>query len=245
MKILAIDCATEHVSAALWLDGEYVERTAPPRRGLSESLLDWCAQLLAEAAMPLRAVDLIAFGRGPGAFTGVRMATSLAQGLAWSIDRPVAAVSTLRAIAHRALELPPYAARALVCQDARMGEVYWALAERRGADTRLCGAERLAAPDAVVMPAAAAAVQIGACDCVATGTGFNGYPALLHRWRESVPAAGPEAVPRECAPRARDIAQLAALDGLAAAVSPADAAPVYLRDNVATPPVPRPAGQAV
>lgn len=236
MKILAIDCATEWVSAALWLDGRCLERSAPPRRGLSEELLSWCGALLDEAGVALRALDLIAFGRGPGGFTGVRMATSLAQGLAWSSDLPVAPVSTLRAIALQALLDAPGAAQVLVCQDARMNEVYWARyarapgAEPARCDARLLGEERLSVPEGVDVGDGGAAA----------GSGFAAYPALAARWQAARAAADALAAPLACPPRARDIAALAALDGLSAAVAPAEAAPVYLRDTVATPPVPRP-----
>jgi tRNA threonylcarbamoyladenosine biosynthesis protein TsaB len=247
MKILALDCATEWVSAALWLDGECRERSAPPRRGLSEELLAWCASLLDEAGIVLGAVDLIAFGRGPGGFTGVRMATSLAQGLAWSSNRPVAPVSTLRAIAFQALARAPGAARTLVCQDARMNEVYWARyargldAEGAIAGASLVGDERLSAPEAVDFGDCIGSTH-GTSVCVAAGSGFAAFPALADRWRLAQVASGIDvAAPLDCPPRARDIAALAALDGLAAAVMPADAAPVYLRDTVATPPTPRPA----
>jgi len=240
MKILAIDCATEWVSAALWLDGACLERSAPPRRGLAEGLLAWCASLLDEAGITLHALDLIAFGRGPGAFTGVRMATGVAQGLAWSTGRPVAAISTLRAVAHQALQRSPQAAEVLVCQDARMNEVYWARHQRHGADTRRIGEERLSSPDGVAIPAPAELPQHSP-PCVAAGSGFGAYPLLQERWHIAQGTGQGGMLLLDCPPRARDVAALAALDGLAAALPAADAAPVYLRDSVATPPAPRPA----
>lgn len=227
LKVLAIDCATEHCSAALWLSGEVLERSAPPARGLSEHLLQWVEELLAAAGLGLRGLDLVAFGRGPGAFTGVRLATSLAQGLAIAADLPVAPVSTLRSVAAQALALRPTAAAALVCQDARMHELYWARYERRGHDAVLLDDERLDAPDGVHVDTGGA--------IVAAGSGFDAYAELAQRWgarRDAEPAL---ALPLQCAPRARDIARLAALDGLARAVAAADALPVYLRDNVASP----------
>lgn len=241
MKLLAIDCATEWVSAALWLDGACLERSAPPRRGLSEELLVWCASLLDEAGIALHVLDLIAFGRGPGAFTGVRMATGVAQGLAWSTGLPVAAISTLRAVAHQALQRSPQAAQVLVCQDARMNEVYWARHQRHGADTRRIGEECLSSPERVTIPAPADIPQ-QLPPCVAAGSGFGAYPLLQERWHAAHgTGAGAMTLLLDCPPRARDIAALAALDGLAAALPAAEAAPVYLRDSVATPPVPRPA----
>lgn len=229
MKLLALDCATEYCSAALWLDGRVLERDAPPARGLSEHLLQWVEELLADGGTALRALDLIAFGRGPGAFTGVRLATSLAQGLAISARLPVVPVSTLRAIALHALHAAPQASRVLVCQDARMREVYWAQFLRCGEGVEALGDERLGAPETVL---AAEGAQR-----VATGSGFGAYPQLVEAWQQWCDArSGDILLPLECAPRARDIAQLAALDGLAAAIPPERAQPVYLRDNVASPP---------
>jgi tRNA threonylcarbamoyladenosine biosynthesis protein TsaB len=227
MKILAIDCATEHCSAALWLNGTLFERSAPPARGVSEHLLQWVAELLAEGGTRLHALDLIAFGRGPGAFTGVRFATSLAQGLALSARLSVSPVSTLRAIALQALELAPQAAEVLVCQDARMNEVYWARFARQREGALLLGAERLSAPEAVEISAGLRQV--------AAGSGFGAYPPLAQAW-QARHASGDFVQPLDCAPRARDIARLAELDGLALAVSPELALPVYLRDNIASPP---------
>ncbi len=232
MKILAIDCATEHCSAALWLQGVVSERSAPPVRGLSENLLQWVEELLVESGVGLRGLDLIAFGRGPGAFTGVRLAASLAQGLALSALLPVAPVSTLRAVAARALAALPAAAQVLVCQDARMHEVYWARYAREGDNTRLLGAERLDAPDAVDVHA----IDVHAATAaIAAGSGFAAYPLLAQAWRTRQGAVAGSVDPLDCPPRARDIARLAALDGFAAAVSAGNALPVYLRDNVASP----------
>jgi tRNA threonylcarbamoyladenosine biosynthesis protein TsaB len=184
-------------------------------------------ELLAEAGLGLRGLDLIAFGRGPGAFTGVRLACSLAQGLALSAQLPVAPVSTLRAVAARALAAVPQAAQVLVCQDARMHEVYWARFARQGDNTSLLGAERLDAPAAVDVQAAEAAI--------AAGSGFAAYPALAQAWQAQQAAVAGGVDPLACPPRARDIARLAALDGLAMAVSAGNALPVYLRDKVASP----------
>lgn len=222
MKLLALDCATEYCSAALWLDGAVLDRSAPPERGLSERLLHWVAELLAEGGIALGALDMIAFGRGPGAFTGVRLATSLAQGLAFSGRLPVAPVSSLRAVALHALELAPQAAQVLVCQDARMHEVYWARFARRPDGSCATGEEHLGAPGSVDLSAGVR--------WVAAGSGFRAYPELSQGWAWGTPL--------DCAPRARDIAHLAALDGLGATVAPEHALPVYLRDDVARPQAP-------
>ena len=231
MKVLAVDCATEYCSAALWLDGALAERTAPPVRGQSEQLLHWVAELLAESGVALRALDLIAFGRGPGAFTGVRMATSIAQGLAFSAGLPVAPVSTLRAVAVHALTLAPQADEVLVCQDARIHEVYWARFARCAEGACLLGEEHLGSPTSVDLALRPAQV--------AAGSGFSAYAELSAAWQtRSAVSADVFIAPLHAPPRAQDIARLAAGDGLAAAVTPERALPVYLRDDVAKPSIP-------
>lgn len=230
MKILALDCATEHCSAALWLDGTLHERSAPPARGVSEHLLDWVSQLLAEGGVALHALDAIAFGRGPGAFTGVRLATSLAQGLALSAQLPVIPVSTLRAVALQALRAAPRAGQVLVCQDARMHEVYWSRFLRQPDGSCGPGEERIGAPETVDLSAGLLTV--------ATGSAFRAYPQLAEAWQAAQSLLpGAAGVPLDCPPRAADIARLAAIDGPAAAVPPELALPVYLRDDVASPQV--------
>ena len=126
MKILALDLASESCSAALWQDGALTGREAPAARGHGGQLLLMVDALLDESATALAALDAIAFGRGPGAFTGLRLAASVTQGLAFAAGLPVIPVSDLRAMAQQLMTPPDPAARVLVCHDARMGEVYWA-----------------------------------------------------------------------------------------------------------------------
>lgn len=223
MKILAIECATEYRSVALALGEVVRERSGPPRAAAGEPLLGWAHELLDEAGLALSALDLIAFSHGPGAFTGVRMGASLAQGLAYAAGLPVAGVSTLRGLAWAALEHVPAAASVLVCQDARMNEVYWAHFARGDRGAEPVDAERLDPPAGVDLAARAEGE-------LATGSAFGVQESLLRRWRDV--GAGE---PLHCTPRARDIARLASLDGLSRAVSPERALPVYLRHNVATP----------
>jgi tRNA threonylcarbamoyladenosine biosynthesis protein TsaB len=237
VKILALDCATEYCSAALWVDGVTRERSAPPARGLADNLLGWVQSLLSESGLGLRQLDLVAFGRGPGAFTGVRMAASLAQGLALSCELPVAPVSILRAIAMRAFDENSTVTNALPCQDARMNEVYWANYQRAGqgatSNAVLKGAENLSAPGLVPLDDMAS----GAADsCIACGSGFTAYVELHDRWKIAAASNGALVpLPLNVPPRAREIAHLAAIDGLTSAVAPELALPVYLRNNVASP----------
>jgi tRNA threonylcarbamoyladenosine biosynthesis protein TsaB len=146
VKILALDTATELCSAALWIDGASVSRQSERPRAAGELILGMIAQLLAESGLTLTQLDLIAFGRGPGAFTGVRLAAGVAQGLAFAAGLPVLPVSDLAALAQQAFKQARAPARALVCQDARMGEVYWGCFERVDRMARLTGSEAVSAP---------------------------------------------------------------------------------------------------
>ena len=124
MKLLAIETATEACSAALYLDGEVHPRfvLAPQRH--AELILDMMDGLLAAAGIGLRDLNALAFGRGPGSFTGVRIAAGVIQGVAFGADLPVVPVSTLAALAQGAVRQTGHE-RILAGVDARMGEVYW------------------------------------------------------------------------------------------------------------------------
>lgn len=217
MRILAFDAATEACSAALFADGDVAERFEVIGRGHAERLLPIADELLRAAGLAIRDLDGIAFGRGPGSFTGLRVAAAIAQGLAAGIARPVLPVSNLAAVAAGAAR-ESGAARVLACMDARMGEVYWAAFDCRGDVPQAIGEERLSGPADVVLPAPG--------DWAGAGHGLAAYPAIAERL-----ALGP--VDAQRLPRASDIARIAAVD-LAAGrgVAAARALPVYLRDNV-------------
>src|SRR5687768_4305467 len=131
MKILAFDTATEACSVALGIGDRAVERYAELERGHAGELLPMIDAVLAEGGVTLASLDAIAFGRGPGGFTGVRLAASVAQGLAFGAGIGVVPISDLAAVAHRALAERPEAMRALVVNDARMREVYWCTFRRQ------------------------------------------------------------------------------------------------------------------
>jgi tRNA threonylcarbamoyladenosine biosynthesis protein TsaB len=227
MKLLALDTATDWCSAALWMDGALQWREALRPRGQGQLILPMIEELLAQAGIGLRQLDAIAFGRGPGAFTGVRLALSVAQGLAFSADLPLMPISDLRALAAQALQRAAAPDRVLICQDARMSEVYWGCFQRSGRLADAVGVESVAAPGGVTLPAGWNAASVWGA-----GSGFTAYrPAL----RALAGQLGD--IAEGISPRAQEIAQLAAADGLSTAVPPEQALPVYLRDEVAKVPV--------
>ena len=225
MKLLALDTATELCSAALWTDGASLTRECQRPRGSGELILGLIEELLVEAGMRLQGLDAIAFGCGPGAFTGVRLALAVAQGLGISAGLPLLPISDLRALALRAFNADGAPTRALICQDARMSEVYWGCFQY-GAGAVPPAAEAVSAPAAVRLPGA----WLGTAVCGA-GSGFEAYPELV-----APSGAHLHPIRGELRPRALEVAQLAALEGLARAVAPEVAVPVYLRDTVAAPP---------
>lgn len=215
MRLLALDASTEACSAAVWIDGRIVERYEEPGAGQAERLLELVGAVMAEAGLGFGALDTIAAGVGPGAFTGVRIGVSVAQGLAFGADRPVVPVMTLEALAWPLIGAAPV----LACLDARMAEVYWGL-------FRADAARGLAAldPPRVGPVGAALAAAAGARG---VGRGCAAYPAL----GAALGVAGDDA---RALPRARDIAALGAIRFAAGeGQDPAGLAPVYLRDKVA------------
>ncbi|MBS7456752.1 tRNA (adenosine(37)-N6)-threonylcarbamoyltransferase complex dimerization subunit type 1 TsaB [Coralloluteibacterium stylophorae] len=219
MKLLAIETATEACSVAVAVDGEVVERFEIAPRRHAELVLPWADALLAETGLRRRDLDAIAVGRGPGAFTGVRLAISLAQGIALALDRPVVAVSTLATLAMRAPA--PAAGPVLAAIDARMGEVYVAAFARDGEGLpQALGPERLGAPGSVPLEDLPWAAAVGSG--LAAGEG-----ALAARLRAV--AFDPTAMPH-----AADLARLAAAAwARGEALAPERVEPAYLRDKVA------------
>ena len=126
MQILAIDTSTEYLSLALWLDGRVFSRDINAGQTHSQQILPTLRELLDEAQVELNALDGIAFGAGPGSFTGLRIACGVAQGLAFGTGLPVIAVSTLQALAQQS-----GAEKVIACLDARMGEIYHAAYEKK------------------------------------------------------------------------------------------------------------------
>ena len=228
MKLLALDTATEGCSAALLAGEELRTRFEILGRGHAERLLPMVDELLCESGLALSCLDAIAFGRGPGAFTGLRIAVSVAQGLALGSGLPVVPISDLAALALQALDRAARegagtgAGAALVCLDARMSEVYWSVARRRADGGLRLEPERLAAPGDVTVA--------GDEPLVGAGHGFAAYPALRERFAPRLVACWPEMLPR-----AEEVARLAVIELRAGrSARPEDAQPLYLRNDVAT-----------
>ena len=215
MKLLALETATEACSAAIFADGAVLERYEIAPRRHAALILPMAEALLAEAGYALQQLDALAVGRGPGAFTGVRLAISVAQGLAFAADVPVAPISTLAALALGAMHETgeTHIASAL---DARMGEVYWATWTQSAGGVTVQDAERVCAPHLV---SAAAGQWFG------VGSGWLTYAPLLAAQVANSGWLG------ERYPRAADVARLGAAQPELWVVAE-QALPVYLRDQV-------------
>lgn len=216
MLILALETSTELGSCALWRDGEVVERFCPAGRSHSETLLPLVRDLLAEAAVNIGQLNAIAFGVGPGAFTGLRIACGAAQGLAVANDIPLVPVTSLAAMAAQT-----GAESVISLLDARMGEVYAGRYRRAGDAYVLQGEIRVSGPAEVELP--------GEPGWLACGNAPAVYPVL----KERLTAAG-IVVHSTILPAASAVARLAAPravrgEGIDAAL----AAPLYIRDKVA------------
>ena len=217
MKLLAFELSTEACSVALWIDGELRERFGVAPRQHAELALPWAQQLLADAGIAKAQLDAVAVGRGPGAFTGVRLAVALAQGIALALDRPVLPVSTLAALA-----LQGEGDRILAAIDARMGEVYL------GAFARAGDAMQALQPEAVATPAAITVSAGGAWSGI--GTGFAAVDGALQA-RLGGQLATVDAL---ALPHAADVARLAApAFARGEGVAPERLEPAYLRNDVA------------
>ncbi|HVR80773.1 MAG TPA: tRNA (adenosine(37)-N6)-threonylcarbamoyltransferase complex dimerization subunit type 1 TsaB [Luteimonas sp.] len=217
MKLLAFETATEGCSVALWIDGELRERFEVAPRRHAELALPWAEQLLAEAGIAKSQLDAIAVGRGPGAFTGVRLAIALAQGIALALDKPVVPVSTLAALAMQAR-----GDHILAAIDARMGEVYLGAFAREGDGVIALADEVVTKPDVAMIP--------DGDDWHGVGTGFAAADNVLQARLQSKLVT----VDVGALPHAADVARLAALAfARGEAVAPDRIEPAYLRNNVA------------
>lgn len=220
MNLLALETATDRCSVALRTGERVCARVDERPRVHARRVLGMVEECLAEGRIGAHEVDAYAFGRGPGSFTGVRIAAGVIQGLAFGTGRPVVPVSTLAGHAVAASRLHG-ARKTAVCVDARMGECYWGL-YRMTADGLAdpLAPDALARPEALDLPSEAG--WFGA------GTGWASWPELAA-------SLGPDAsIDAALLPEAIDLLGLARRAYLAGeAVSPAEALPVYLREEVA------------
>ena len=217
MNFAAIETATEWCSVALWCDGEIVsiERRAGNRQG--EFVLPMLEGLFKRTGLGMKSLDAIAFGAGPGAFTGLRIACGVAQGLAFGRGLPVIGVSTLEATAEES-----GAARVLVALDARMHEVYYSAFEKQDGAWQAILPARCVAPDEVDVPPGS-----GWLGC---GSGFAQYAARIEsRLRGVLGRIAPDVRPSALAVAKLAAPRLAAGEGADAA----GALPHYIRDKIA------------
>lgn len=217
LKILALDTSTEYCSIALLLDGEVLSREVLAERRHSELILPMLQRVLEETGLTLAQLDGIAFGAGPGSFTGLRIACGVTQGLAFGAELPVMGICTLEALAQEAGD-----GNVITALDARMNEIYHAVYTKSAEGWRTVSEPTLCFPQHAPL--------VPGCDWTGCGSGFSMYDkALLTRYDGSVShfIGG-------LRPRARAIVQLAAprfAKGLG--IDPADAVPLYIRNKVA------------
>lgn len=220
MRLIAFDTATEWCTAALWQDGALAWQEERAGQRHSELLVPMVTDLLAQAGLKLNQLDGLAYGMGPGSFTGLRIACGVAQGLALGGGMPVLGVSTLEALAEEAWASRG-ADRVLACLDARMHEVYAGLYQRLETGWACQAGPMVCPPGQVPVPPGPGYLGIG--------TGFSAYPDLAAGL--AVPLAG---VAGDLIPHARSIARLAAPRFARGEGWPPEAAqPLYIRDKVA------------
>lgn len=221
LKILAVDTATEACSAALLVGDKLFSRWEEAPRDHTRKILPMVQAVLEDAGISLSDLDAIAFGRGPGSFTGVRIGISVAQGLAFGAGVPLIGISTLAAMAQGAYRLDG-AEQVLTAIDARMNEVYFGRHELIDGRMQLVGDEVVSDPVALVD---ARGKLAGRVTCV--GTGFETYGETLSGLADEL------AVSQVRFPAAEDMLPLARAAWLAGEAVPVEqATPVYLRDKV-------------
>jgi len=221
LKLLAVETSTEACSAALTIDGHTEERFEIAPREHTKLILPMIDSLLAEAELKPQQLDALAFSRGPGSFTGVRISTGVIQGIAFGADLPVVPVSTLAAIAQNYFNHSQNDC-AYVAMDARMGEIFWGtyLKNSQGY-AELTGEEAVTLAENILFPQ-----KMG----LGIGSGWGVYQQQLSdRLGDLLQAFEPDHLPRASA-----IAQLGVLGfNNKQAVAVENAMPVYLRDKVA------------
>lgn len=220
-KILAIDASSEACSAALLVNSEIYQRSEVVPRKHTELILPMVDEVLAEGGVGLNQLDAIAFNRGPGSFTGVRVSTSVTQGLAFAVDLPVIPVSGLATVA-QGTRRNSQQENFLVVLDARMNEVYWAYYQFQRGAMKLLGEEHVSPVSAICKP------EEG--EWLAVGNGVSVYNKDMRT------VVGNKTITLSDEfehPQARDVAELAQVEfATGNTVSAMDAQPIYIRDKV-------------
>lgn len=217
MKILAIETSCEHATVALSLSNEIVQYSLEGHNNHSERLLPLLRQLLAEAQLGLTALDALAFGAGPGAFTGLRLACGVVQGLAMGADLGVVPVNSLGALA---LQAP--ASLVFVATDARMGEAYSASYRLRGDLPEALQEPVCVSPQYLRLPTPG--------DWFAIGSALQAYEVAL----EEQPDRRLIGIDAQAYPQAREVARIAAHEtACGRIIAPELAVPLYVRNKVA------------
>ena len=236
-KILAIETATEACSAAVLIDdNDVIERFELAPREHTKLLLPMMDEVLEEAGITLSEVDAIAFSRGPGAFTGLRIAAGVAQGAALAVDIPVVPVSTLEALALLAVDLVHVAESGwqddlvITALDARMGEVYWGIFCYRDDEIISLMKESVSKPEDMMAKVLSTVNEMKDTKVYAIGSGWDAHQDILFEQGK------PEYLThmKGALPKAENIAELGFLAYLRGeAVPPEEAQPVYIRNKVA------------
>ena len=227
MKILALETASDACSAALFSDNEIYQEYQVAPRAHTRLLLPMLEKVLAEGQTSLQQIDAIAFSRGPGAFTGLRIAAGVTQGIAFSADKPVIAISTLAALAQQALinqlDTEETQTTVLAGLDARMQEVYWGEYQRQfDGELKLIGNELVIKPEAISLSQPQKAIAIGSA--------WQVYGKQLQQRLSTIKLD----IIDNAYPQAQHIAQLAVnAFNHKKLLTAEQAQPIYLRNNVA------------
>jgi len=217
VNLLALETSTEYCSLAVSRGAQVFERSFHAGQRHSELALPALRELLQQAALDMQTIDGVAYGAGPGSFTGLRIACGMAQGLALARNLPVAGIGTLLALAENC-----GASRVIACLDARMGEVYHAVYHNSGGDWIEMHAPGLYQPDAVP--------QVEGADWLGCGSGFRVHgAALARRYGGAISRIDADAVPNAAA--MLRLAMRVFASGRAG--DAAAAVPHYVRDKVA------------
>lgn len=220
VTLLALDTATEACSVALLYQDKIYYRYKVIPRLHAQQVLPMIQEVLKEAGISLSTIDALVFGRGPGAFTGVRIATGVVQGLAFALDKPVIAISDLALIAQRAWREHKIT-KAAVAIDARMNEIYWACYILQEDVMSLSGSEQVIAPEQAQL-----ANEISDDDWAAVGTGWKYVCQMPIQY---------SLIDMNLLPDARDLLTLGAKAWQQGETMAAQSVmPIYLRDNVAS-----------